>query len=167
MVKPTTPDPPATLWHRSDLHRLRISRPWPSLQPVCCLFVTQVLFSGFFAAVPILFLKGKVPPGCNLVPKPRLVPSHCECLTRFYCSKINTPISTELKSHTSHYGRWFCPASQLLFFFFCSFSVTFLPMSQGEPSVWHLISWIFVLLFLGGCGSTYAEVHWGNSKRGR
>lgn len=53
----------------------------------------------------------------------------------------------------------------LSFFLFFLYHTFF---SQGEPSIWHLISWIFVLLFQGGCGSTYAGVHWGgNSKRER
>ena len=73
--------------------------------------------------VPNLFLKGILPPGCNFGPKLCLVLSHRESLTRFYCSKINMPIRSELKSHTSHHGQKFAMLLSL-FFFFCSFPIT-------------------------------------------
>ena len=118
-----------------------------------------------------------MPPGCNLGPKPPWCRPRCERLTSFYCSMINTPISGELESHTLlitanstdplpdffffFFFFFVLPLSHFFFFFFPS------PPCHKESSIWHLISWIFVLLFQGGCGSTYAEVHWGNSKRQR
>lgn len=40
---------------------------------------------------------------------------------------------------------------------------------RGESSIWHLISWLFVLPFRGGSGSAYAKVHreGGDGKRER
>lgn len=105
-----------------------------------------------------------MPPGCNLGPKLHLVSSRCECLTRFYCSKINMAISSEQKSHTSHYSPPF-RLPRTAFFFVLSPSGFSFAVSQGEPSICHLISWIFILLFQGGCGSTYVKVHWGNRKK--
>lgn len=47
-----------------------------------------------------------MPPGCNSGPKPNLVASRRERLTTSCCRRINTPISSEVKSNNSHYpGR--------------------------------------------------------------
>lgn len=93
-------------WHRPTPMDFGFRRLRPSPQPVCRLFVTQPLFFwDFLQQFPIHFLKGKVPPGCNLGPKPHLVPTDCECLTILYWRKINMPISGELNSHTSHHGQ--------------------------------------------------------------
>lgn len=132
-----------------------------SLMPVCHLFVPQVLFFCAFCYFPILFLKGKVPPGCNLGPSPHLVLTHCEfwphCIEGrlIWPSVVNWPHTLLIIAN-----------SLACFFFFVLSMSHFSPCHEGS-SIWHLISWIFVLLFQGGCGSTYAEVHWGNSKRER
>lgn len=120
-----------------------------------------------------------MPPGCNLGPKPPWCRPRCERLTSFYCSVINTPISGELESHTLLMTANSTAPLLDFFFFFFFFFLFFLchtfffffsspPLRVPRRAVFgisfHGSSFCF---FQGGCGSTYAEVHWGNSKRQR
>lgn len=132
-----------------------------------------MLLAGFFfcSSFPILFLKGKAAPGCNLEPRSCLVPSYCEFLLDFIAASLigtlvayssNTSLIIANGLACSRISSLFCSFYIMYYFFLFYFA-----MSPGEPSIWHLISWIFILPFRGGCGSTYAEVHWGNEKKRR
>ena len=155
----------------SNLHVLLTANPPAS--PTAPL-LTDRNTSAICPLLVILFLKGKVPPGCNLGPKSHLVPSHCERLTRFDCCKINIPITSELESHTIHYMQWLGLLFLLLSpnFFFSKFlsrlTLVIFAQSRRESGVWHLISRILVPLWQGGRGSLEdAEVHRGNGERER
>lgn len=134
--------------------------------PPSCLCATYLYHRCYFLCFlhhfPFHFLKGKVPPGCNLGPSSHLVPTHCEFWPHCIEGRLIRP-SVVNWPHT----LLIIANSLACFSFFLSFLChIFSPCHEGS-SIWHLISWIFVLLFQGGCGSTYAEVHWGNSKRER
>lgn len=116
----------SSTWPPSLRRGLRLCCLQPSLPPISCLFLTQVLFcSAPFLNTLSPSLTGEVPPGCNSGPKPNLAASRRERLTMPCCRKINTPISSEAKSNNSHYPEWLSATFSLCVAWRAAFGILF------------------------------------------
>lgn len=105
----------------------------------------------------------------------RLALTPCECLTTLGWRKINKPISFQLNPNACYYGRqfllfflflsWSFPCHTFIFIIFIFLSLSLCVARRAALGIsFHGSPFCF---FQGGCGSTCAEVHWGNSKKGR
>lgn len=92
--------------------------------PPSCLCATYLYHRCYFLCFlhhfPFHFLKGKVPPGCNLGPSSHLVPTHCEFWPHCIEGRLIRP-SVVNWPHT----LLIIANSLACFSFFCPFSVTF------------------------------------------